>query len=184
MALAPRLKARVLAFLTSRRLPNADATGIHRAVLYTVYGGDIAARLARIYAHPERDGPNGSLVVALRGRKPAFVRCTFADNGSTLLCEAVPGEYPPKPNAPSPAISTAMEERLRKAGYWRDESGRAVSALDIRADSSDWGGAAVTILAPLIDVFGADPGSKIDIVAPLAPERDEAAIRRMMAGQS
>ena len=134
-------------------------------------GGDIAARLARIYAHPERDGPNGSLVVALRGRKPAFVRCTFADNGSTLLCEAVPGEYPPKPNAPSPAISTAMEERLRKAGYWRDESGRAVSALDIRADSSDWGGAAVTILAPLIDVFGADPGSKIDIVAPLAPER-------------
>ena len=184
MALAPRLKARVLAFLTSRRLPNADATGIHRAVLYTVYGGDIAARLARIHAHPERDGPRGTLVVALRGRKPAFVRCAFADNGGTLLCEAVPGAYPPNPDTPPPAIPTAMEEGMRKAGYWRNESGRAVSALDISGDSSDWGGASVTILTPLIDVFGASPESKIDTIAPLAPERDEAAIRRMMAGQS
>ena len=137
MALAPRLKARVLAFLTSRRLPNADATGIHRAVLYTVYGGDIA--------HPERDGPRGTLVVALRGRKPAFVRCAFADNGGTLLCEAVPGAYPPNPDTPPPAIPTAMEEGM---------------------------------------IFGASPESKIDTIAPLAPERDEAAIRRMMAGQS
>ena len=122
--------------------------------------------------------------MALRGRKPAFVRCAFADNGGTLLCEAVPGAYPPNPDTPPPAIPTAMEEGMRKAGYWRNESGRAVSALDISGDSSDWGGASVTILTPLIDVFGASPESKIDTIAPLAPERDEAAIRRMMAGQS
>jgi hypothetical protein len=59
-----------------------------------------------------------------------------------------------------------------------------VAILNISGDSSDWGGASVTILAPLIDAFSAGPGSKIDIVAPLAPERDDAAIRRVMAGQS
>jgi hypothetical protein len=184
VTLSPDVKARLLSFVASMRRRKGAATGIHRAVLYTVYGGDIAARLARIHAHPERDGANGTLVVALRGRKPAFVRCAFANNGGTLLCEAVSGEYPLRPDAPSPAISTEMEERLRKAGYWRDESGRALVTLDIIGDSSDWGGASVSILTPLIDAFGAGPESKIDIIAPLAAERDEAAIPRTMAGQS
>ncbi len=184
MTLSPKMKARLLSFVASMRHGKGSATGIHRAVLYTVYGGDIATRLARIHAHPERDGPNGTLIVALRGRKPAFVRCAFADNGRTLLCEAFPGEHPLKPDAPPPAISKGLEDALRKAGYWRDESGRTVATLKIIGDSSDWGGASVSILAPLIDVFGAGPESKIDIIAPLASERDEAAIQRMMVGQS
>jgi hypothetical protein len=184
VTLSPDVKARLLSFVASMRHGKGAATGIHRAVLYTVYGGDIATRLARIHAHPARDRPNGTLVVALRGRKPAFVRCAFANNGDTLLCETVSGEYPPEPDARSPAISTAMEEGLRKAGYWRDEGGCAVATLDVSAGGSDWGGASVSILTPLIDVFGASPESKIDIIAPLAPERDEAAIRRMIAGQS
>lgn len=184
MPLSPDVKARLLSFVASMRHGKGAATGIHRAVLYTVYGGDIATRLARIHAHPERDGPNGTLIVALRGRKPAFVRCAFAVNGRTLLCEAFPGEYPPKTDAPPPAISKGLENALRKAGYRCDDSGRAVATLDVSAGSSNWGGASVSILAPLIDVFGAGPESKIDIIAPLAPERDEAAIQRMMTGQS
>jgi hypothetical protein len=35
----------------------------------------------------------------------------------------------------------------------------------------------------LIDVFGARAGSKIEIIAPLAPERDEAAILRELRRQ-
>ena len=133
---------------------------------------------------PNAMGPSGVLVVALHGRTPAYVRCVFADNGGTLLCEAVPGTYLPKPGAPPPSIPTATEAALNVAGYRRDPTGHAVFAYEISLDSGVWGGAAVVILTPLIDGFGARPGSKIDIVAPLAPERDEAAIQRELASQS
>jgi hypothetical protein len=43
-----------------------------------------------------------------------------------------------------------------------------------------WGGAAVSILTPLIDIFGARATSRIDVIAPLVPDRDEAAIQREM----
>jgi hypothetical protein len=45
-------------------------------------------------------------------------------------------------------------------------------------DSSVWGGVCAVVLNPLIEVFGARARSKIEIAAPLAPKRDEAAIRR------
>jgi hypothetical protein len=133
-------------------------------------------RLKRIHAHPERDGSNGWLVVALKGRRPAYVRCRFADH-KNLLCEAVVGRYPSESERP-PVLPAEIEEGLKGAGYWRDDSGRALFKYEITSDSAVWGGASATILNPLISVFGARSSSKIEIVAPLAPERDEAAIQR------
>ncbi|HLA21358.1 MAG TPA: hypothetical protein VJZ74_07850 [Pseudolabrys sp.] len=75
-------------------------------------------------------------------------------------------------------VSAATAAGLKKAGYWPDASGRALFAYEITPDSGVRGGASVAILTPLIDVFGARAGSQIEIIAPLAPERDEAAIRR------
>jgi hypothetical protein len=170
MAFTLRLGARILAFLAARK---PGAQDVDRAVLYTVYGNDILVRLRRIHAHPERDGANGALVVTLHGRNRAQVSCSFSDRGNTLLCEVLPG-------APASAEIAAA---LKEAGYWRDESsGRFLFRYEITKDSAVWGGASAVILSPLIDVFGARAGSKIEIVAPLALDRDEAAIRREMRG--
>jgi hypothetical protein len=178
MAFGVRLMAVLLTLMTSSR---AGANDADRPVLYSVYGSDILVRLQRIHAHPDRDGPDGVLIVTLAGRSPAYVQCRFTGNGGVLLCEAVVGAYPPKPGATVPAIAAATEEGLRKAGYYRDASGRAVFPYEILPDSGIWGGAAVTILAPLIEVFGARAASRIDIIAPLAPKRDEAAIQRELS---
>jgi len=169
MAFGPRLQARILSFVASLRARGAD---VDRPVLYAVYGNDIMARLARIHAHPERDGPHGMLVVALRGRTPAYVRCAFADNGETLLCDACAGAYPQEPNVPRRPVSAAMEEALKNAGYWLDQaSGRFIFNYEIgpNPDSDVWGGVSVAVLKPLIDVFGAHARSRIDITAPLVP---------------
>ncbi len=174
MAFGPRLQALLLLLVVSFK---AGASGVDRPILYAIYGSDILVRLQRIHGHPDRDGPNGTLTVTLAGRRPAYVECQFVDNGATLMCEAVAGAYPARPGA-APAVSAATESGLRDAGYRRDATGHARFAYAITPDSGVWGGAAVTILAPLIDVFGARAGSKIDIIAPLAPERDEAAIQR------
>lgn len=177
MAFGPRLKAwilsRVAAFQTGR-------TDVDRPVLYAVYGDDLVVRLARIYRHPERDGPHGTLTVALYGRRPACIQCRFVDDGAALECEAIAGRYPLKLDAPP--VMPAVDEGLRAVGYWRDDSGRALFRYHVTPDSAVWGGAAATILIPLIDVFGARATSKIEIVAPLAPERDEAAMSRGMRG--
>jgi len=178
MSVNPRFGASLLWLMNSLW---GRAGDIHRPVLYAVYGSDVVVRLMRIHAHPQRDGPHGWLVVALHGRRPAYVRCHFADN-DTLMCEAVIGSYPTKPDQ-APMMSTALEEGLRKSGYWRDANGRAVFKYEITPDSGGWGGASVVILNPLIGVFGARATSKIDILAPLAPERDEAAIQREMRRQ-
>jgi hypothetical protein len=175
MSVNPRLGACLLWFMNSFW---GGASDIHRPVLYAVYGSDIMVRLMRIHAHPERDGPDGWLVVALRGRKPAYVQCRFADHGALLLCEAVAGAYPPAPGTVPQAPSAETEEGLRKSGYWRDTGGHALFQYELTADSGVWGGASVVILNPLIDVFGARATSRIDIIAPLAPERDEMAIQR------
>jgi hypothetical protein len=79
-----------------------------------------------------------------------------------------------------------VEAALKEAGFWREETGgRFLFDYDIgpEPDNGVWGGAAAVILTPLIDVFGANARSTIDIVAPLAPERDEAAIRQAMRGE-
>ncbi len=174
MIIGPRVQALVLVLISILRTGHLN---VDRPVLYAIYCYDIIVRLHRIHDHPERDGPKGGLVVALYGRTPGYVTCRFADEGATLLCEAFAGAYPPKPGL-APPVSAATEEGLKKAGYWRDASGRALFRYELEPDGDDWGGAAVTILNPLIDVFGAWAGSKIDIIAPLAPERDQAAIRR------
>jgi hypothetical protein len=174
MAFGPRLQAVLLLLMFSFK---AGASGVDRPILYAIYGSDILVRLQRIHGHPDRDGPDGSLTVTLAGRSPAYIACRFVDNGATLMCEAVAGAYPAKPGA-APAVSAATESGLRAAGYRRDAAGRARFAYAITPDSGNWGGAAAVILSPLIDVFGARAGSTIDIIAPLAPERDEAAIRR------
>jgi hypothetical protein len=175
MAFGPRVKALILSLLFSVR---AGATEADRPVIYSVYGSDIMVRLARMHAHPERDGPNGTLVVALHGRTPGYVACRFANNGATLLCEARNGRYPPKPGAP--AMTNIIEEGLKKAGYYRDAQGRALFSYEFTLESGVVGGAAIVILVPLIDVFGARAGSRIEIIAPLAPERDEVAIQQML----
>lgn len=175
MAFGLRFKALILSVLFSFR---AGAAEVDRPIIYAVYGSDIMVRLARIHGHPDRDGPNGTLVVTLSGREPGYVACRFSNNGATLLCEAVAGRYPPKPGTATPAMSRTIEEGLKKAGYYRDADGRALFSYEITLDSGVLGGAAVVILTPLIDVFGARALSKIDIIAPLAPERDEAAIQR------
>jgi hypothetical protein len=179
MAFGLRFKTTLLYLLVSLR---GGASGIDRPFLYSVYGNDIQVRLRRIHGHPQRDGPDGTLTVALYGRAPAFVQCRFADGGARLVCEIVPGRYPPKPGRPAPVLSAGMAEKLHQAGYRRDDGGRLVFSYDITPDSGVWGGAAVVILDPLIAVFGARALSRIDIVAPLAPERDEAAIRHHMRG--
>jgi hypothetical protein len=163
---------RVIAFL------QAGTSDVGRPILYAVYGTDIAVRLMRIHAHPERDGPRGWLVVALDGRRPAYEYCRFADH-KNLLCEAVAGRDPSESERP-PVLPAEIEEGLKNAGYWRDDSGRALLKYEITPDSAVWGGASATILDPLIIVFGARASSKIEIVAPLAPARDEAAIQREM----
>lgn len=163
--------------------PGYDRAGLLAAVLYAVYGSDIVVRLMRIQAHPGRDRPDGFLVIALYGRTPAYVQCVFLDNGETLLCEVLLGRYPPKPGAPPHSINRETEAALKETGYWRDRaSGRALLKYELgqEPDSGILGAAAASILGPLIDVFGANPGSKIEIVAPLAPEWDEAAIRRVV----
>ena len=180
MSFALRLKTMILALTFS--FP-AGASDIDRPVIYSVYGSDIMVRLARMHAHPDRDGPSGILIVALYGRTPGYVVCRFSDKGATLLCEAIAGRYPPKPGTATPAMSSAIEEGLKKAGYYRDADGRALFPYKITLDSGVLGGAAVVILTPLIDVFGARARSRIDIIAPLAPERDEAAIERELRRQ-
>jgi hypothetical protein len=175
MAFLARVKAQALCLLASR-LPHADAASIERAVLYAVYGSDIAQRLARIHAHRERDGPDGTLVVALHGRTRAQVRCAFAQLGDVLLCEAVAD-----PRTMVGPSASAAERALHTAGYRQDASGRWLFPYEITPDSTVWGGAAAVILGVLIDAFGARAGSRIEIAAPLAPERDAAAIRREWA---
>jgi hypothetical protein len=174
MAYGLRLKAVLVSLLTSA---SAGASDIDRPVLYSVYGTDIMVRLQRIHDHPNRDGPDGRLAVTLGGRRPAYVECRFVDKGAKLLCEALAGPYPAKPGAAT-AISAAIENGLNNVGYRRDAAGRALFAYEITPHSGVWGGAAVIILLPLIDVFGARAASAIDIIAPLAPMRDEAAIQR------
>jgi hypothetical protein len=182
MAIGPRAKARILALATALA---TRKWSVGRLVLYGVYGTDIFVRLMRIQAHPERDGPIGALVVALYGRTPAYVRCTFADQGETLRCEACAGAYAQDSRTPPRPISAATEAALEKAGYRCDHaSGRFIFNYQIgnNPTGGNWGGAAVTVLSPLIDAFGARAGSKIDIIAPLAPERDEEAIRQVLRG--
>ena len=76
----------------------------------------------------------------------------------------------------------AFDSALVKNGFDRDASGRLLRDYEIGAepDRDVWGGAAISILDPLIAVFGARAGSNIEILAPLAPERDIAAMRQMM----
>lgn len=172
MAFGPRAKAIVLLLLSSLR---AGADERDRPILYLVYGTDILVRLQRIHAHPERDGPEGTLVAALRGRTPAYVQCRFAENGGELRCELVAADYPSRaPGRPR----TQIDEKLRRLGYLPDAGGRLSFRYEITEDSGAWGGASVTILRPLIDAFGARATSRIEVIAPLAPERDEAAIQR------
>src|SRR4051812_35450325 len=76
MSVNPRVGAWLLWLMNSWAGRGADS---HRPVLYAVYGSDITVRLMRIHAHLGRDGPNGWLVVALRGRRAAYVHCRFAD---------------------------------------------------------------------------------------------------------
>lgn len=154
---------------------------LERGLMLVAYGADIAVRLARIHSHPERDGPRGTLVVALRGSNPVFVRCAFVEHGSALRCEVVHGDYPLEADE-SLAVAEA-EEALKRLGYWRDENGCALAIFEMSGDSGDWGGAAVGILNPLISVFGAGPDSEIDIIAPLESEPDEDAMKLMLAGQ-
>jgi hypothetical protein len=180
MAFSLRFKAWLLLLMTSFK---AGATDVDRPVLYAVYGSDIMERLMRIHKHPERDGPDGTLVVALFGPRPAYIQCRFADEGAKLLCEAFVSVYPPKPRSAASTVSATTAERLKRAGYWPDVNGRALFAYEITSDSGIWGGASAVILTPLIDVFGARAGSEIEIIAPLAPERDEAAILRELRRQ-
>ena len=171
----PRFGASLLWLAYAFRPHGAD---MHRPILLSVYGSDIAWRLRRIQAHAGRDGSNGWLVVALRGRRPAYVRGHFADR-DMLLLEAVPGAYPPvagKTRLPP----GALQEELKNAGYWSDGEGRAVFKYKITSDSAVWGGAASAMLHPLIEIFGARATARIDVIAPLVPERDEAAIQREM----
>ena len=173
MPVNPRFGATLLWLMQASRAPGVN---MHRAVLMSVYGSDIAVRLKRIHAHAERDGPKGWLVAALRGRRPAYVRCRFAD-ADNLRCEAFEGGFQPnvdQARSPPPGLS----EALKALGYWPDAVGRALFDYQITADSAVWGGASVVILDPLIGIFGARVPSKIDIIAPLAPDRDEAAIER------
>jgi len=153
---------------------------MHRPIIMSVYGSDIAVRLKRIYRHAERHGPNGWLVVALHGRRPAFVRCQFAPPDK-LMCKVSSGSYPSaggEADRPSPVLT----EALKGVGYWPDAHGQPVFEYEITPDSGVWGGAANVILSSLIEAFHARATSKIDIIAPLAQERDEAAIRREMRG--
>jgi hypothetical protein len=154
---------------------------LDQSVILTVYGSDIKERLERIHAHPERDGPNGTLVAALRGRTRAHVRCAFEQGGTMLVCEVRGGLYRREENAQAPSFPAETEVGLKGVGYWRDStSGRYVFNYEIgeNPDSSVWGGVCAVVLNPLIEVFGARARSKIEIAAPLAPKRDEAAIRR------
>ncbi len=178
MAFLPRLMARILKF---KFASGWQGEGLDRVVVHTVYGNDIALRLKRIHAHPERDGFGGGLIVVLYGRTSAHVRCKFVDNGRLLICEARPGRDTDGTDVLP--ISTETESALQKVGYYRDPSnGRLLFRYEITTDSAIWGGASVAILDPLTNVFGARVESKIEIVAPLAPLRDEAAIRREIGG--
>ena len=179
MAFGLRFKIALLYILVSLR---HGTSGIDRPLLYSVYGNDIQVRLRRIHNHPQRDEPDGSLTVALYGRTPAYVQCRFVEGGKRLACEIILGLYPPKQGRAAPVLSAAMVEKLQQAGYRRDDSGRRVFTYEITPDSGAWGGASVVILDPLIGVFGARALSRIEITAPLAPERDEAAIQRQMRG--
>jgi hypothetical protein len=178
MAFGPRLKANILLLLF--RSQRFDPSRLDQSVMIHVYGSDIKERLARIHAHPERDGPNGTLVVVLHGRTPAHVRCAFEQDGTMLVCEVRGGLYRAGQDAQPPPFSAETEVGLKATGYWRDPaSGRYVFDYEVGEDPdrSVWGGACVTILNPLIGVFGAQARSKIEIVAPLAPKRDGMAIR-------
>lgn len=174
MGSGPRLKALLLRSMFAFR-PGGD--DLDRPILYGVYGSDIMERLIRIHGHPGRDGPEGTLTTILYGRRPAYIQCRFAENGGKLICEAHVGTFR-QPQGKAPVVDIETEAGLKQAGYWRDANGRALFSYEITCDSGIWGGASVVILPPLIAVFGARLWSKIDIVAPLAPERDEAAILR------
>jgi hypothetical protein len=179
MAFGLRIKTALLYFLVSLR---GDASGIDRPLLYSVYGNDIQVRLRRIHGHPKRDEPDGTLIAALYGRAPGYVQCRFVDGGKRLACEIISGLYPPTQGQMAPVLSAGMADRLQQAGYRSDDSGRRVFSYEITPDSGVWGGASLVILDPLIGVFGARALSRIDIIAPLAPERDEAAIQHQMRG--
>jgi hypothetical protein len=174
MDFSPRLMA-LLFWLMFAFRPGAN--DLNRPILYSVYGSDIMERLIRIHRHPERDGPDGTLTAILYGSRPAYIQCRFAEDGGRLICEAHVGTFP-RPPGLAPTADAEAEAGLKEAGYWRDANGRAVFSYEITSDSGIWGGASVVILNPLIAVFGARLWSKIDVVAPLAPERDEAAILR------
>lgn len=171
----PRFGAWLLSAMSLGRGHTADN---HDVILRTVYGSDIAARLKHIHGFAERDEGNAWLVAALRGRDAGYIHCRFQDR-DILTCEAVAGPYPPR-RGQGAALPPAIAEQLKDAGYWPDADGRPVFKYEITNDSCVWGGASWVIMEPLIKVFGARLLSKIDIVAPLAPRRDEAAIRRMM----
>jgi hypothetical protein len=174
MDFSPRIGA-LLLWLSFAFQPGAKE--LDRPIIYAVYGSDIIERLMRIHRHPERDGPEGTLTAILYGSRPAHIQCRFVEHGGRLICEAHVGAFP-RPQGVAPAPDAEAEARLKEAGYWRDANGRAVFSYKITSDSGIWGGASVVILNPLIAIFGARLWSRIDIVAPLAPERDQAAIQR------
>jgi hypothetical protein len=180
MPFGPRIKAGILLALASLR---GGRPALARPVIYLVYGSDIQIRLSRIHAHPERDGPSGALAVRLHSRRPAEVRCAFEQDGAVLACEVIDSL---KGNGPASHLSesSAIQTALKKSGYYPDAvNGRYVLRYEVGTspDASTWSGASVAILDPLIAVFGAQALSNIEIVAPLAPKRDEDAIMRASA---
>ena len=165
MRLDLRLKAEAFRALARIRMGRAN---IERSLLYAVYGEEIIKQLRHMHAHPDRCDPDRALVVALNGARPAYVRCMFADRGAIVQCECFVGRRGTVTAESGSGPPEEVAAGLRTAGYWEDSDGRYVFPyeLDEALDDSVWGGAAVAILNPLIDVFGATSRSNIDIIAP------------------
>ena len=176
----PRVQAEQLAKLSQAFAPEGtDPIEVERPALYAVYASDVAVRLQSVWTGREVDPASCYIVIAVTDKKAGYITCRLS-GARELEMEASAGAYPPTSGQPVPYISAKMARALEEHSFYKDQHGRFLCRLDIWEDPNPdvWGAASVGIVDCLIDVFGARASSHIEIVAPLAPHRDEAAIRQ------
>lgn len=160
----------VSAGLVVPSLAGDRASGSLRGLL-TEYRCDIVDRLERIHTVVDPSSlDNRFIVVVLPTHPHGFVQCLFDDDGTRMLCEASSGYYYDLPDTPRTFhLDPTSIAALARLGFDTDDSkGNFVAEFAI-GHEPDFNAVADLILTALHDGYGARPGDRLDVTAPLAP---------------
>jgi hypothetical protein len=140
------------------------------------YHCEIVQRLAAIQATESEQGRY--LILAMAYLPYRFVQCLFDDSGNRVLCEASSGYHTQKGGkARAFRASPEAVAELGRLGFATDDSkGNFQREMEARSHK-DLEVVADLLLAAIYRAYGARPGSRMVITAPLAPATDPARCR-------